>query len=218
MIMKSLLFIVFVFIFSTNSFAKIEVAVKNNISGLEATSEIIGKANPLADEEISDDNSIKDMFTDSEGNVLESSKIPSLKQTIGRWNILTGDLDGRKICYAVARPFAKVGNHKDARDAYLMVIYWNRQKQGINISMGFNFKTSSQIGISIDGKQFSSNPSGDRTIPSVGVDSEIVKTMLYGKKLLVKGDSRIFTYAVDAYNIEEFQKVYAKLIELCDYM
>jgi len=165
------------------------------------------------------DDDIKDYFTDEDGNILEPYKIPSLKATIKNWKILVGNLDGRKICYAFSKPFAKVGNHKEARDAYLMVIYWNKKRQDINISMGFNFKMGSIAQISVDGRQFTANTKDNIATPGrQNLDSEIVKSMIYAKKVLIKGDSKIGTYAVDAYSCEEFQDVYAKLIELCDFI
>ncbi|WP_146820218.1 hypothetical protein [Candidatus Deianiraea vastatrix] len=165
------------------------------------------------------DEDIKDYFTDEDGNILEPAKIPLLKATMKNWKVLVGNVDGRKICYAFSKPFAKVGNHKDSRDAYLMVIYFNKKRQDVNISMGFSFKTGSIVQISVDGKQFSANTKESIAIPNhQGIDSEIVKSMIYAKRVLVKGDSRIGTYGVDAYSCDNFQDVYAKLIELCDFM
>jgi hypothetical protein len=174
-------------------------------------------------EEISEDidatdSSIKDMFTDSYGNPLETEKIPSLKEKIGRWSILTSTIDGKKACYAISKPFAKVGNHKEVREAYLMVIYWNRKKQDINISLGFTIKASTKPTISVDGKQFTAHTNGSIAIPAEGVDADMIKNMLYANKLLIKAESRVFTYVVDAYNLEDFKTIYGKLVELCDYM
>lgn len=215
-----IVFLMFLILINCDTtFAKIEQSAKS-IKTSNST-KVIVKNEVTDDDGVNSDLSdgdLKNMFTDSDGNVVDSGKIPSLKAIIGNWNVLTGDLDGKKVCYAVSRPFAKVGNHKESRDAYFMVIYWNRKRQGINISLGFSFKGSSKINISVDGKQFSANPYGALAIPSEGVDSDIIKNMLYGKKVLVKGDSRIFTYAVDAYSIENFKQVYAKLVEICDYM
>lgn len=165
------------------------------------------------------DDEIRNYFTDEDGNILELSKIPSLKAKIGEWNILVGNVDGRKACYAVSKAFAKVGNHKENRNEYFMVIYFNKKNQKINISTGYNFKQGSMVAISIDGVQFIANTYGDISMPDRGdTDIDIVRHMLHGKKVLVKGDSRIGTYSVDAYSIDEFQEVYSKLVELCDFM
>ena len=169
------------------------------------------------DQEESED--VKDYFTDSNGNILEPNAIPSLKTKIDKWDLLTGFLDGRKVCYAVTRPFAKVGNHKDARDAYLMVAYYNKKRQDINISSGYTYKTGSKITISVDGSQYSGKTYENIAMsPSRDVDLEIIRHMLHGKRLMVKADSKIGTYSVDAYSLEKFEEVYAKLVELCDYL
>lgn len=177
------------------------------------------KIEDLQDTTDESDEDLKDRFTDEDGNILDPYKIPSLKAKINEWKILVGNIDGKKVCYAITRPFAKIGNHKDIRDSYLMVIYWNKARQDINISMGFNFRPGSKIKISVDGKQFIANPNGSIAMPSrTAIDTEIVKSMLYAKKIMIKGDAKIGTYAVDAYNTQDFQDVYAKLVDLCDFM
>ncbi len=187
------------------------------ISGQFAYAEGIVNQNPQANDNA--DLDIKDQFTDEDGNIVDPYKIPSLKTTINNWKLLIGNINERKVCYAVSKPFAKVGNHKDMRDAYLMVIYWNKLRQSINISMGFTFKPGSKAKISVDGRQFAANTKDNIATPGrENIDSEIVKSMLYSKKVMVKGDSKIGTYAVDAYVTDDFQDVYAKLVELCDFV
>lgn len=84
--------------------------------------------------------------------------------------------------------------------------------------MGFNFKLNSNVNISVDGRQFASSTNGNLVIPNPETTSSIVKSMLYSQKLLIKGDSRINTYAVDSYNIGDFQEIYYKLAKNCNMM
>ena len=158
---------------------------------------------------------IKDFFTDNDGNVLDSEEIPFLKAQIGEWKILTAKKDKRKICYAISYPFIKIGNHKEDRDSYLMIVYMNRSKQLLNISTGYPTKRGSKMHISVDGTQYQTSVTNENII--IPHNSQIiVKKMLYGKKILIKASAIIGTYSVDAYDLADFKNVYLKLAELCD--
>lgn len=170
---------------------------------------------------IKDENDIKrnglHYFMDADGNSIETSNAPALKSKINEWELLTGSLENKDVCYAISRPFAKIGNHKDARDAYLMIIYFSSKRQEINIATGYTIKESS-VNISIDGIQYSANSFGEIAIPYQDVSQNIIRNMFSAKRAMIKAESSIGTYSVDAYSISDFRNVYTKLAELCDFM
>ncbi len=146
-----------------------------------------------------------------------NKEAPSLEGVIKGWNIMKVYRAGRKICYLVTYPYDSVGNHKEARDAYLIVAHMSNMRQELSIHAGYEYRKGGPVNISIDGDQFVLIGEGYSAKPkNIEDEIKIINKVLNAEyRILVRSDSSIGTYAVDTYLLDGFHQAYIEMIKIC---
>lgn len=134
------------------------------------------------------------------------------------WSVFVLDnLGEEKKCYIASFPDKSIGNYKNSREPYILITrFQDRGNEEISVYSGFEYKISSDIYISVDGKQFTLFTNGDMAwARSKDEDKDIIENMLNGKTLKVRAESSHTEYVVDEYSLKGMTRAYRRMKELC---
>jgi len=137
----------------------------------------------------------------------------------GDWTAYTMSEDGRKVCYMFSRPKKEEGNYKRRGVAYAMVT----RRQGsptvedMSVTSGYPYKQGSKTTVNIDGKKFSFGVFAKEFAWSDDPkhNSTLVRAMIKGIKLSVRGTSRKDTYSTDTYSLKGFTATHKAIKKAC---
>lgn len=124
----------------------------------------------------------------------------------GDWEAFTYEADGSKVCYIYSQPKKSEANKKGtARNPiYFMVTHWPGKKVKAQPStvIGYTFKVSSDVKLSIDTRDFILYPV-DNTAWTDKVETEraILAAMKSGKSMSITGTSAKGTVTKDSYSL-----------------
>ncbi len=136
-----------------------------------------------------------------------------------QWTIyeLQEDELSDKQCYIVANPIKSESDQTTRQKPYIMITRFQRQRiEEVSVYGGYEYKINSKIFVMIDDAQFKFPSKKDIAwAKSKDEDVEVIQRMLEGKKVLVRSDSAIGTYAIDEYSTQGIAKAYARMREIC---
>jgi hypothetical protein len=136
-----------------------------------------------------------------------------------RWTIYEMQEDelSDKQCYIVANPIKSESDQPNRQKPYIMITRYQRQRlEEVSVYGGYEYKISSKIFVMIDDAQFRFPSKRDIAwAKSKEEDIEAIQRMLEAKKILVRSDSAIGTFAVDEYSTQGIAKAYARMREIC---
>jgi hypothetical protein len=136
-----------------------------------------------------------------------------------RWTVYEvqeTELDYKK-CYIVSHPVKSDSDHVFRQKPYLMITRFQKDRtEEVSISMGFEYKISSEIFVMIDENQYKFKTKNNIAwAKTTFEDITIIETMLNSGVLKVRSDSAIGTYAVDEYSLKGITRAYARMKEIC---
>lgn len=155
--------------------------------------------------------------------VLAMSTPPANAQKVlaenGDWTAYTMSENGRKVCYMFSRPKKEEGNYRRRGEAYAMVT----RRQGsptvedVSVTSGYPYKDGTAAKLNIDGKVYNFGTLQDEYAWSddPARDPLIVKGMIKGLKLTVRGTSRKDTYSLDTYSLKGFTATHKAIVKAC---
>lgn len=136
-----------------------------------------------------------------------------------RWTIYEMQEDELqdKQCYIVANPIKTESDQPNRQKPYLMITRFQRQRnEEVSIFGGYEYKGNSKIFVMIDDAQFRFPTKKDIAwAKSKSEDVEVIQRLLNAKKVLVRSDSAIGTFAIDEYSTEGIAKAYSRMREIC---
>ena len=136
-----------------------------------------------------------------------------------QWTIyeLQEDELSDKQCYIVANPIKLESDQPTRQKPYIMITRFQRQRiEEVSIYGGYEYKINSKVFVMIDDSQFKFPSKKDMAwAKSKAEDVEVIQRMLEGKKVLVRSDSAIGTFAIDEYSTQGIAKAYARMREIC---
>ncbi len=137
------------------------------------------------------------------------------------WNVFSITQQGEQICYITSSPIKEAGNWNNRSDPYVLVTYRNTGVSEISVSSGYPYKEGSKVDVSVDKatnyRFFTSNDTPNIAwARDVAEDKRVVKNMIRGSRLTVKGVSPKDTWSTDTYSLYGFTKAYKRMQELCD--
>ncbi|MDD2839644.1 MAG: invasion associated locus B family protein [Rickettsiales bacterium] len=134
------------------------------------------------------------------------------------WSVfVSSDLGEEKKCYIASFPDKSIGNYKDSREPYVLITrFQDRGNEEVSVYSGFEYKISSNIYISVDGKQYTLFTNDDMAwAKDKSQDKEIIEGMLNGKTLKIRAESSHTEYVVDEYSLKGMTRAYRRMKELC---
>jgi invasion protein IalB len=136
----------------------------------------------------------------------------------GDWEAFTDREDGKRLCYMGSIPTKQRGNYKRRGVTYMMVTHRpaEKSKNVVSVKAGYTFKTGSEPEVIIGktvmkmfvGEDYAyTNNSRD--------DDQLVKTMIRGAIMTVKGTSSRGTLTTDTYSLKGFTAAYKAISAAC---
>ncbi|MBT3927080.1 MAG: hypothetical protein HOM52_18325 [Rhodospirillaceae bacterium] len=137
----------------------------------------------------------------------------------GAWKAYTYSEGGKLTCYMYSQPTKKEGNYKKRGDPHAMVTRRRGSKvvEEVSITSGYPYKDKTPIKVKIDGRGFKFGIVQEEHVwaDDAAEDKKIVKAMIRGNKLTVRGTSRKDTYSLDSYSLKGFSKTHKAIVKAC---
>jgi hypothetical protein len=137
----------------------------------------------------------------------------------GVWSAYTYKEGGKLTCYMYSQPVKKEGNYKRRGDPHAMVTRRRGSKvvEEVSLSSGYPYKDDVPLKVKIDGRGFKfNNVDGELAwTENAAQDKAVVKAMIRGNKLTVRGTSRKDTYSLDTYSLKGFNATHKAIVKAC---
>lgn len=151
--------------------------------------------------------------------VVGDAKAQKALSESGAWSAFTYKEGGNLTCYMYSQPIKKEGNYKKRGNPHAMVT--RRQSSGVveevSITSGYPYKDKTPIKVKIDGRSFKFGIVQEEHAwaDDASEEKKIVKAMIKGNKLTVRGTSRKDTYSLDSYSLKGFSKTHKAIKKAC---
>ncbi len=139
--------------------------------------------------------------------------------TSGAWKAYTYKEGGKLTCYMYSQPTKKEGNYTKRGGPHAMVTRRRGSAvvEEVSITSGYPYKDKTPIKVQIDGRgyKFGIVQEEHAWADDASEDKKIVKAMIRGNKLTVRGTSRKGTYSLDSYSLKGFSKTHKAIVKAC---
>ncbi len=136
----------------------------------------------------------------------------------GNWSAFEFAESGKAACYMVSYPEKTVGDYKKRGDTYAVVTHRPAEERRDEVSFvaGYTHKKDSEVKITIGRKSHMLFTQGDGAwTPNAKSDKVLVKAMIKGRSMVVRGVSSRGTKTTDTYSLTGFAKAYAAINKAC---
>ena len=126
--------------------------------------------------------------------------------------------NGTSICYMYSTPKVSTGNFKKRGDPNVMVTRRKSTKvtEEVSITSGYPYKKGVSVKVSLDGKNTNFDiVEKEHAWVNDGKDKAVIKAMIKGNKLAVKGVSKKGTFSLDTYSLKGFTANYKFIVKAC---
>ena len=136
----------------------------------------------------------------------------------GNWEAFSEKEDGKTICYIGSDPTKMRGKYKVRGPAYVMVTHRPADKSTnvVSVRAGYTYKSGSEPAVTIGKAQFKLfAKEGWAFTPDADADNALVKAMVRGATMVVKGVSSRGTKTTDTYSLKGFTAAYRAIGKAC---
>ena len=137
----------------------------------------------------------------------------------GDWSAFK-EFDGKKpICYMGAQPRKSHGKYKKRGETYLLITHRPVEKifSVASYKAGYNFLKNSELKITIDEKNFKFFTDGGHAFAyDKKTDISLIKSMIRGKTMIVKGISSRGTKTTDSYSLKGVSASWKAINKACN--
>jgi hypothetical protein len=140
--------------------------------------------------------------------------------TFGDWGAYTAAPNGKKICFALAKPHTTKSDKpvKERGDPYLFVSTRpaEKVKEEVSVIIGYPFKADSEASVEVGQASFTMYTQNDGAwIKNAADEPRMIDTMRKGADLLVKGESGRGTKTTDTYALKGLDQALARVAQEC---
>ena len=136
-----------------------------------------------------------------------------------QWRAHSYMRDGTKVCYMHAKPAKSKGNYKRRGAPNVMVTrrQGSRTTEEVSVTSGYPYPEGKAVKVTIDGRQFNFDLThGEHAwVSDEAADATVVKAMIRGREMKVRGVSLKNTYSEDSYSLIGFTKIHDAIIRAC---
>ena len=136
----------------------------------------------------------------------------------GDWSAFQFTENGNKACYMASQPKKAAGDYKKRGDVYAIVTHRPAEKlrDEVSVLAGYAYKEGSTATLTIGDQSFELFTQGDGAwAKDKKGDDALVKAMIKGRDMVVKGTSSRGTETIDTYSLNGFSKAYAAIGKAC---
>lgn len=125
---------------------------------------------------------------------------------------------GRKTCYMASQPIKTVGKYKKRGDVVVFVTHRpaDKERDVVNFHAGYKYKSDSTVEVAIGRRKFKLFTKGDTAWALTAADEQaMVKSMIKGNRMTVRGTSARGTQTTDTYSLRGFSRIYRRINKAC---
>jgi len=134
------------------------------------------------------------------------------------WSSFQFTENGNKACYMASQPKKAEGNYKKRGDVYAIVTHRPGEKlrDEVSILAGYSYKKDSEVQVAIGKAKFALFTQEDGAwAKDKKSDTTLVKAMIKGSTMVVKGTSTRGTKTTDTFSLKGFTKAYEAIGKAC---
>ncbi len=139
--------------------------------------------------------------------------------TFGAWQAFTLAEESGKVCYMYSRPTKEEGDYSRRSPPHAMVTrrQENRTVEEVSVTSGYPYRTQAAVELRIDDKTYPFTVIQDEHAwaDDEQTDSKLVKSMIRGLKMTVRGTSKKGTFSLDSYSLKGFTKAHRAIVNAC---
>ena len=135
------------------------------------------------------------------------AQIPKDLGGTGKWTAYTF-MDGKnKVCYMASAPVKQQGKYKKRGQPYALITnrLASKSKAEVNFVAGYTFKKDAPVKVTVGNQAFELfSTEGRAWSPDAKADAKLVKAMIRGSRMVVRGVSSRGTKTTDSYSLLGF--------------
>ncbi len=145
---------------------------------------------------------------------------PTLLGQFGDWGAYTASPEGKKICFAIAKPATAETKPPDRprNQPYMFISTRPADKvtNEVSVIVGYPFKTSSEASIDVGATTFALYTQGDGAwIKNAAEETHMVDAMRQGESAVVHGMSSRGTQSTDTYPLKGLSEALDRVAQEC---
>jgi invasion protein IalB len=145
---------------------------------------------------------------------------PSLVGQFGTWGAYTATSNGKKVCFALAKPASSKTNPpnrpRDASYAFISTRPAEKVANEVSVMIGYQLKPGSEGTVEIGGARFAMYSQGDGLwIKNAAEEDRMVEALRKGADATVKGVSAKGTETIDVFPLKGLAQALDKLAKEC---
>jgi invasion protein IalB len=145
---------------------------------------------------------------------------PTLLGQYGDWGAYTASPDGKKVCFALAKPKASTttpaGRKRDPAYIFISTRPSENVRNEISAIVGYPFKQSSDATAEIGSTKFAMYTQNDGAwIKNVAEEARLIDAMRKGADLTIKGTSSRGTQSSDTYSLKGLAQAMDRVAQEC---
>ena len=136
----------------------------------------------------------------------------------GDWEAFTERDREKLVCYMGAIPTKSLGKYTKRGLTYILITHRPAEKSRnvVSVQAGYTFKKASEVELIIDRSSFKLFTDEQWAFAAdATTDNELVKSMIRGAKLIVRGVSSRGTQTTDTYSLKGFTAAYKAIGKAC---
>lgn len=137
----------------------------------------------------------------------------------GTWTSYSYSEETGKVCYMASPPKSAKGKYKRRGDIWALVTHRPNEKSNnvVSIITGYPYKENSEVNIAIGSSKFIMFTVGQRAWNrDEKSDETMVKSMIKGASMIVKGTSSRGTLTTDSYSLNGFTASHRIISQACN--
>lgn len=145
---------------------------------------------------------------------------PSLIGQFGTWGAYTATPNGKKVCFALAKPGSSKTNPpnrpRDASYAFISTRPGEKVTNEVSIMIGYPLKPGSEGSVEVGGSRYAMYTQGDGLwIKNAAEEDRLVESLRKGADAVVKGVSAKGTETIDTFPLKGLSQALDKLAQEC---
>ncbi len=123
-----------------------------------------------------------------------------------------------RICFVHGEPTKKLGQYKKRGDVFVQIAHHPSENvtNEVGFTAGYTYKKDSDAVVEIDGKKFTLFTHEDGAwAADAKADNVLVRAMMKGRQMIVRGISSRGTKTVDTYSLIGFTRAYQAIGKAC---
>ena len=138
--------------------------------------------------------------------------------TYDEWEALTDKDGGKTVCYIGSMPQKRQGKYKKRDDTYVLITHRPAEKRinELSVQAGYTYKKLSDVEVTIGKQVFELFTDGQHAFAKDSeADKKLVKAMIHGTIMIVRGTSSRGTLTTDTYSLKGFTAAYEAIGKAC---